>query len=123
MDLSLGFNLVPMINVSDFVPIIFCFYYHSSVDQLEIENRNIFCSCFLILDYFGYAELFFPYEDEFCLFKVCKDLCWKFDWDCIDSADYFWKDYDSYYVDSTDGLTQHWTMNATIPGTKHLLLQ
>lgn len=59
MDLSLGFNLVPMINVSDFVPIIFCFYYHSSVDQLEIENRNIFCSCFLILDYFGYAELFF----------------------------------------------------------------
>lgn len=47
MDLSLVFILVPVINVSDFVPIIFCFYYHSSVDQLEIKIGTFSAVVFL----------------------------------------------------------------------------
>ena len=33
----------------------------------------------------------FPYEVEHCSFKVCKELCWNFDENFIESADAFGK--------------------------------
>ena len=31
----------------------------------------------------------FPYETEYCSFKVCEELCWDFDGECIESPDCF----------------------------------
>jgi hypothetical protein len=33
----------------------------------------------------------FPYEIKNCSFKVCKELCWNFDGNCIECVDCFWK--------------------------------
>ena len=38
----------------------------------------------LLLFWFG-----FPYEVENCSFKVCKELCWHFDGNCIESVEYY----------------------------------
>jgi hypothetical protein len=68
-------------------------------------------SSFIGLDCFGYPGFLFvclfvcsvfPYEVENCSFKVCKELCWNFDRDCIDSLDCFWLDHHFYYVNPTD---------------------
>ena len=33
--------------------------------------------------------LIFPYEVVYCSFKVCKELCWNFDGDCIESLNFY----------------------------------
>lgn len=57
------FNLIPLINMSLFVPIPWCFYYCISVVQLEIGDRDTSHSSFIIQYYFRYPEFFvFPCE-------------------------------------------------------------
>ena len=56
----------------------------------------------LCTGFFGYLRLFiFPYEVDYCSFKVCEELCWDFDGDCIEFIDCFWQDCNICYVDPT----------------------
>ena len=47
------FNLIPLTNVSAFVPIQCCFYYYSLVVQLEIRDSDISRSSFITQDCFS----------------------------------------------------------------------
>ena len=44
-DLCLVFNSIPLINVSILIPILPCFYYQSSIVQLEVRNCGASSSC------------------------------------------------------------------------------
>ena len=84
-----------------FMQIPFGFYYYTSVVQLEIRNGDISSSSFIVRDCFEailfllllFCFLFclfvFSYEAEICTFKICKELHWKLDKDCIESVDCF----------------------------------
>ena len=64
-------------------------YYYSSVVQLEIRGGDTSGDSFTVQDCFSYPESFaFPCEIEYCSFNVCKELCWDFDEDCIESVNY-----------------------------------
>ena len=75
------------------------FYYYCSVVQLEVRDGDTsisrYCIGLLLLSCF----FLFLYEVENCSFKVCKELCWNFDGDCIESVDCFWQDIHFYYID------------------------
>ena len=69
------FNLIPLINMSVFVPIPRCFYYCSSIVELEIRDGDTSRRSFFVQDCFSYLGLsVFPYEVESCSFKVCEDF-------------------------------------------------
>ena len=85
------FDSIPLIHVSIFVPISNCFYYYSSIVQLDVKNSDASRSSFIVQDCFSFPRFFaFPYQVEYCSFQVCEELCWDFDGDCIDSVDCFW---------------------------------
>ena len=44
----------------------------------------------------------FLHEVEYCFFKVCKELCWNFDRDCIEFGDCFWMNGHLHYVNPTN---------------------
>ena len=44
---------------------------------------------FIVENWFVYPRFSFPYEDENCSLHVCKELCWNFHGDCIESVDCF----------------------------------
>ena len=85
------FDLVPLINMSVFMPIPCVFYYYCSVVQLEFRVADASRSSVIVQDCLSYPGFFgFLYEVENCSFKVCKELCWNFDGNCIESVDCFW---------------------------------
>ena len=55
----------------------------------------------IVLAILGFLFVF-PYEVENLSVKVCEQLCWNFDGNCIQSVDCFWKDGHFYYVSPTD---------------------
>jgi hypothetical protein len=59
------------------------FYYYCSVVQLEVRDgdtsNSLYCIGLLLLSCF----FLFLYEVENCSFKICKELCWNFDGNCI----------------------------------------
>ena len=66
------------------MPILCGFYYYNSVVVLEI--RMVIPPGVLLLYRVVLAILcflFFSYEIEICSFKVYKELCWKFDGNCL----------------------------------------
>lgn len=70
------FNSVPLINVSLFMSVQCCFYYNSSVVQLEIGNCETSSSSFILQDSFSYLGffVFFRYTVEnFSLSKSAKN--------------------------------------------------
>ena len=96
------FNSIPLFYLSIFVPIPSCFQNYGSIIELEVRDGDASRRSFIVKSCFGYPGfLVFPYKVEYCPFKVCEELCWDFDGDCIDSVDYFWQDCHFYYVDST----------------------
>jgi hypothetical protein len=67
------------------------FYHYYSVVQLEIRDGDTFRSSFIVQDHFSYTGFFvFPYEIENISFKICEELCWNFDTNCIEYVDCFW---------------------------------
>lgn len=83
--------MIPLINVSVFVPIPSRFCYFNSVVHLKIRVSDPSLRSFIVQNCFSYLELFvFPYEIEYFLFKVCRELGWNFDGDCAEFVDYFW---------------------------------
>ena len=85
------FSSIALISLSVFMSISSCFYYCSSIIELNVRDGDTSRSSFLVQDDFGYPGFFvLPYEVDYCSFKVCEELCWYFDWDCIESIDHFW---------------------------------
>ena len=84
------FDLIPLINLSVSVPIPYSFYHYCSVSQLEIRNGDTSRSPLIVQGCLGYSGYFvFPYEVESCSSKVCKRLCWNFNWNFIEALDIF----------------------------------
>ena len=48
-----------------------------------------------------FVFLFFLHEIKICSFKVCEELFWNFERNCIESVDCFWYDGHFYYVNPT----------------------
>ena len=86
-----GFTLIPLIDVSIFVPIPRSFFhYYSSVEQNEIVKGDNPSNSFIVQNYFSYCIFFsFPYEVEIVLSKSVNN-CVDFDEDCTMSVDCFW---------------------------------
>ena len=83
-----AFNSISLINVSIFMTTTCCFCYYSSVIQLGIGKDSE--QFIIVQDCSSFPGfLFFPSEAENCSFKVCEELCWDFDGDCIESVDFF----------------------------------
>jgi hypothetical protein len=83
-------DLIPLIILSGFMPIICRFYYDCSAVQFEIRDGGISRSSFTVQNYFSHPGVsVFPYKVENCSFKVRKELCWNFDGNCIESVDCF----------------------------------
>jgi hypothetical protein len=81
------FSLIPLINHSVSIPIPCSFYCYCSVVQFEIRDGDASRSSSVVQDHFSYPRFFvFPYEVENCSFNICKELCWNFDGDCIESV-------------------------------------
>ena len=81
------FDSIPLANLSVSMPIPRCLNYCSSIIELEVKDGDASGSSFIVQDCFGYPGFFvFPYEVDYCSFKVCKELCWDFDGDCIESV-------------------------------------
>ena len=56
-----------------FMSIPSCFHYCSSIIELNVRNGDASGSSFIVQDCLGYPEFFcFPYEVDYCSFKVCK---------------------------------------------------
>lgn len=71
--------------------VFFFFLNYTSVVQLEIGNDETFSNSLVVRDCFAYPMSFaFPHEVENCPFKSCKELCWDFGGDCVESVDCFW---------------------------------
>ena len=77
-----------LINMPVFMPIPCCFYYYSSVVQLEVRTSKTSSISFIIQNCFSYPFMF-PYEIENFQFKLCKELWWNFDGD-YNKSDCFW---------------------------------
>ena len=78
--------MIPLVNLSVFMSIPSCFHYCSSVIELDVRDGNASSSSFVIQDCFGSSGfLVFPYKVEYHSFKVCEELCWDIDGDCIES--------------------------------------
>ena len=76
------FNLIPLVNFSVFMSILSCFHYCGSVIELDIRDGETSVSSLLyriVLVILG--SFVFPYEIDYCSFKVCEELCWDFDGD------------------------------------------
>ena len=77
----MDFNSILLINVSVFMPIPRCFNYCGSILVLEVRDGDDFRSSFIVNDsfrnpkFFGLFLFVFPYEVEYCSFKVCEELC------------------------------------------------
>ena len=87
------FDSIPLVYPSVFMPIPGSFYYCSSIIELDLRDGDACRSSFIVQDFFffGYPGFFiFPYEVEYCSFKVCEELSWDFDRDCIESIYCFW---------------------------------
>jgi hypothetical protein len=85
------FDLITMINLSVSIPIPCSFYYYYSVVQLEVWDSDTSRRSFIVQDCFSYPGFFvFPYEVENCSFQLCKELCWNFDEDFIESVESLW---------------------------------
>ena len=85
------FDSIPLVNLSVFMPIPSCFYYCSSIIELDVRNGYASGSSFIVQDCFDYPRIFvFPYEVNCCSFMVCEELYWDFDQDCIESINCFW---------------------------------
>lgn len=54
----LVFNLIPLINLSIFIPLPSGFYYYNHVLQLKIWNGETSINTFIPQDYFNYSGLF-----------------------------------------------------------------
>ena len=64
------------------MPIPSCFYYYSSIVELEVRDAENSGSSFIVQDCFRYPKFFvFQYEVEYCSFEVREELCWDFDGD------------------------------------------
>ena len=88
------FYSILLVNISVYMPISIWFFYCISVIELDVRDGNASTSWFIVQYSFGYPVCFFcllvfPYEVEYCSFKVCEELCWDFDGDCIESIDCF----------------------------------
>ena len=87
MHFRLVFRSIPLIHLSVFKPIPCGFYYYSSVVELEFRDGDISRSYFISQVCFSYPGSFgfvFLYEVQYCFSKFCKELCWDFNWNCIE---------------------------------------
>ena len=73
------------------MPLPSCFHCYNSIAEPEVKDGDISGGSFIVQDYFCSSGVsVFPYEVEYCSFKVCKEFCWDFDENCIESIDCFW---------------------------------
>ena len=81
------FYSIPLDTLFVFMTIPDCFYYCSSIIEVNVRDGDTSRSSFFcVQECFGYPEFFvFPYEAEYFSFKVCED----FGRDCIESIDCF----------------------------------
>ena len=81
------FDFIPVIILSIPIQITCSFYYYCSVVQVEVRENVTSRNSFIVQDCFTYPGPFvFPYEGgENDSVKVCKELCWNFDGNCIES--------------------------------------
>ena len=82
--------MIPLVNISVFMPVPRCFHHRSSVIVLDFSDGDSSESFLIVQDYFGYPEFALLYDVDYFSFKVCKEFCWDFDRDCIQSIDGVW---------------------------------
>ena len=76
------FNSISLIHVSIFIPVPSCFYYYSSIEEIEVGDGDASEDSFIVQNCFGYPGFFvFLYEVEYCSFEICEELCWDSDGD------------------------------------------
>jgi hypothetical protein len=84
------FESITLITLSVLMQIPYGFCYYCSVVWLEIRDGGYPQNIFSCTGVFWLSWVVFLYEViECCSFKVCKELCWNFDGDCIESVDGF----------------------------------
>ena len=80
-----------LVSLPIFMPILSSFHYCSSTIELDVRDGDASESSFIVQDCFGYPGcLFFQIKVDYFSFKVCEELCWDYDGDCIESIDCFW---------------------------------
>ena len=68
------FDLIPLVNLSVFMPAPSCFHYCSSVIELDVRKGDASGNSFIVQDCFGYPGLFvFPYEVDIILLRSVKN--------------------------------------------------
>ena len=68
------FNLIPLVNLSIFMPVPSCFHYCSSVIELDVRDGDASASSFIIQDCFGYLGfLFFHMKMSIALLRCMKN--------------------------------------------------
>jgi hypothetical protein len=81
---------ISLISLSGLMPVPCGFYYYTSSVEIEISENDNSRYSFIVQEFSTYHEFSIsPYKAEYCFFKVCNDLFWKFDRDCIESIDCF----------------------------------
>ena len=71
---------VPLIYMSVFVPVAYCFYYQSFVVQFEIRECGTSISILLLQDKFDYSRSFVtPFKFQNYLFQFCTICHWHFE--------------------------------------------
>lgn len=80
--------MISLIHVSVFEPIP---YYCISIVEPEVGDGDASRRSIIVQDSFSYPWLLvFPYQVECCPVKICKELYWDFNGNCIQSAEFFW---------------------------------
>ena len=78
--------------MSVFMPIPTCFYYCTSIVDLEVGDGDASRSSLLYKIVLAILVFFlFAYDVEYCSFKVHEELYWDFDGYHTESVDYFGK--------------------------------
>ena len=83
------FDSILPVNLTVFMPIpSFLFYCSSLLMSGIVMPQKVPLLCKIVLDILGFSV--FPYEVDYCSFKVGEELCLGFNGDCIKSIDCFW---------------------------------
>lgn len=102
------FNSIPLINVTVFIPIPFCFYYYSSLIQLEFENGDT-SSSFIFQDCFDFCGSFATAWDTFSSsIKIVLEFQGRLHWIYWPLGRMACSQYEPYQFLSLEGLSIIW---------------
>ena len=81
---------IPFVHLSVYMPIPSCFYYCSSIIELDVRDGDASRSFFILQDCFSYPGLLFFHMNLSIVLSRSVKFCWYFDGDCFEFTDSFW---------------------------------